>query len=220
MNWRELQSKRLKEYQNGIPGFFNTGTRGATVAGKIISKTIPGGLCLDIGCGILPLPPYMTPNVRWRGIDPLPGDYDRDFPFIIGCAENLPHNNSIFDGVLFSTSLDHVINPPGAIWEAYRVLKMGGYMFIWGGICRSNKKYKEWLAKPPPAFYDKHHLWAFTINSIKELTYQFKPIRRIILYQNPINRIKGYNKEIIFIYQKNESYIKTGRSSGIFCKAN
>ena len=201
--WKELQDIRWKEYLSGVTGFFNTGGKGVDLVRKTIDQTI-NGRCLDVGCGVLPLPPYMeTHFIQWYGIDPLEGNTERSFPFKQACAEDMPFKDEFFNGVLFSTSLDHVKDPVVAISEAYRVLKPGGYLFIWGGICPNDKKYKKWLYGPQPAFYDKHHMWAFTNLSILILTYKFTLIKRIAFRRKIMHCIKGFNiQETIFIFKK------------------
>jgi len=205
--WEKLQDKRVKEYDQGFEGFF-TGekSKGARKLKKVIGRLLKYKNCLDIGCGILKWPPYMSENVYWHGIDPVFKDSERGFVFTHAIAEDLPYTDNTFSGVLFSTSLDHVIDPVKAIKEAYRVLEPGGYMFIWGGIVDEDKKYKQWKAKKQPAMYDKHHCHAFIMNDIISLAYRFKLKRRIQIRKNiiiqTINRLKGYSREFIFIFQK------------------
>ena len=109
--WESLQDRcwqnylRTKDYKGS---FSIKGLKGAELTGRLINKTIPGGIWLDIGCGIMPLPLYMkvAPKIRFIGVDPFRGDKDREFEFHNTTAEDLPFESDTFDGVLFGTSLD------------------------------------------------------------------------------------------------------------------
>ena len=199
--WKNLQDERLDEYRQGLLSFFTREGRSAKIIRKVVNKRTYGK-CLDVGCGVMVCPPYMRPSkVEWHGIDPLEGEKIRGFKFVQGVAEDIPYLNETFDGVLFSTSLDHVFNPQKAIKEGCRVLKPGGYLFIWGGVCWNNRRYKRWKAKPQPAFYDKHHLLAYRERDILDLV-PLKLVKKITIWHNPLRYLKGYSREMIFIFQK------------------
>lgn len=202
MNWQELQDSRMKEYQAGVEGFFNTEGRGVRMVKKMTWGKLSGMKALDIGCGVLKYPAYMTREINWHGIDPLEGK--RDFPFKQGVAENLPYPDDSFDGVLFSTSLDHVKDPEKAVSEALRVLKPSGYMFIWSGVYRNNKRYRAWKAKG--GFIDKHHQLAFTLNDLDLLT-GIKRIKNKIVRIRPLRIIKGHPIAMIITYKNKKNEI-------------
>lgn len=197
--WQKLQDDCWNNYlttQSYKGAFSVEGLRGAELVGNLINKMIPGGVCLDIGCGIMPKPYYMeiACEVEFIGIDPLKGDKQRDFDFFNGVAECLPYFDNSFDGVLFATSLDHVIDVNKSISEAKRVLKKDGYLFLWTAIKDNNAKYRVWLNKPKPAQYDDFHLQAFTDSSIRKLFSDLKFIERI--------RVNRINNESIYYFQK------------------
>ena len=87
------------------------------------------GLVLDVGCddpdvGASLLPPA----VRYVGLDPF---CSRKSPFrLIGVGEFLPFKDECLDGVLFNTSLDHILDWRRAIEEACRVLTPGARLFL------------------------------------------------------------------------------------------
>jgi SAM-dependent methyltransferase len=92
------------------------------------------GVVLDVGCGTQRLPSYAdTSRCRFVGIDPLPGEPERDFEFVQGIGEFLPFRSDSLDQVLLATSLDHTLVPELALAEARRVIRPGGAVNVWFG---------------------------------------------------------------------------------------
>lgn len=185
--WKRIQKEEWEDYLISPDGIFSIdGKQGAEMIGEIINKTIPEKDCLDIGCGVLEKPYYMqiACDVNWMGIDPYEGDKEREFPFFKGFAENLPFSDEEFDGVLFATSLDHVLNPYLALYEAHRVLKKEGYLFIWNSLRKNDEVFQNWLKLRKGNLYDKTHLWAYTFEILMFLLKDFE----IIDYQLPKGR--------------------------------
>ena len=160
--WMELQRLEWRTYiDKGAKGIFSiSGHRIAEKLKKIVASHM-SGKCLDVGCGCLSKPAYMADDIDWYGIDPLVGDKKRQFVFKKALAENLPFGNETFDGVLFATSLDHLINPSLGLSEAYRVLKSNGTIIIWYSR-RGGAKYEKWLKRKGAIQFNAHHQWAFT----------------------------------------------------------
>jgi SAM-dependent methyltransferase len=176
--WTKLQNLEWSMYQESPIGVFSVeGLAGAKATGEIVQYFLETGSCLDIGCGALPLPSYMSsaPDVQFHGIDPYIGDKQRLFPFKQGFAEELPYADEFFDGVLFATSLDHCFKPCKATAEAYRVLKPEGYLFNWITIRNTDEKYFQWYNAPKPCQYDDYHMWAFTEKSVQYVLKDFEP---------------------------------------------
>ena len=201
--WQRLQDKEWDLYKKeGSVGTFSVdGLRGAEMTGAFINKLIPKECCLDVGCGALAYPSYMkaAPDVYFIGIDPYEGDVEKDFYFLQGYAESLSFPDNDFDGVLFATSLDHVIDPVLAIKEAKRVLKDEGYLFVWTAVRDNDKLYRAWLSKPKPAQYDKYHMWAFTRESLLELIGDLELIEEIIVWE----AVGAFNERIL-IFKNHE----------------
>lgn len=132
--WSNIQTRQLEAHANGKAVYSTSSNREAKYVGKVLSRFIAGGTCLDVGSGILPKPYYMkvAREVRFTGIDPEEGTIQREYKFIKGVAEQLPFEDKTFDAVLFATSLDHVLDPKLALREAVRVVIPGGYIFVWG----------------------------------------------------------------------------------------
>ncbi|MGQ0559101.1 MAG: class I SAM-dependent methyltransferase [Sphingosinicella sp.] len=87
------------------------------------------GLVLDVGCDD-PLvgASLFSDKVRYVGLDPF---CMRETPFrIIGVGEFLPFRDGVFEGAVFNTSLDHILDWHSAIEEAARVLKAGGSLYL------------------------------------------------------------------------------------------
>jgi SAM-dependent methyltransferase len=101
---------------------------------EYILSQISHGKILDVGCGILDLPGYLDfekkEEFEFYGIDPID---DKSFKGvrITGCAEFMPFQDNLFDGLIFATSLDHICSVERTIWEAYRVLSEKGKVIIW-----------------------------------------------------------------------------------------
>jgi SAM-dependent methyltransferase len=87
------------------------------------------GLILDVGCDDPEIGAGLLPSgSRYVGLDPF---CQRAEPFrVVGFGEQLPFADSSFDGVIFNTSLDHILDWRRAVGEAQRVLVPGGQLFI------------------------------------------------------------------------------------------
>ena len=70
--------------------------------------------------------PYLK-KVDYKILDPVP-DYNPD---IVGDIHNLPFADNSQDAIVCIAVLEHVENPIKACGEIYRVLKPGGYCFIY-----------------------------------------------------------------------------------------
>lgn len=192
-DWELTQERQLKDHAEGRSVFSTENSRGAIILGKLLNNLIPFKECLDVGCGILPLPGYMkvASNVMFIGIDPFSGS-EREFSFVKGVAENIPFKNQAFDAVLLATSLDHLSNPDEAIKEIYRVLKNKGYLIIWGSFRdESDPKYKLWQKTKSLSIYN--HPFAFTLESLNSLLKNKFVLNRIINIVNS-EKIIIYNK--------------------------
>jgi ubiquinone/menaquinone biosynthesis C-methylase UbiE len=72
------------------------------------------------------LKPYLE-KVDYKILDPVP-----DFkPDIVGDIHNLPFTDNSVDAIICIAVLEHVENPIKATSEIYRVLKPGGYAYIY-----------------------------------------------------------------------------------------
>ena len=129
---------------------------------KIIREQLYGK-CLDVGCGILPLPYYMKdqPNIEFAGIDPDDEGVEREFEFKQALGEELPFKDKTFDGVIFTLSLDHTVDPELCLTEAHRVLVNNGKLFIWFAICI------PYIGDGQP---DRWHLWRFDVGYLEKIT--------------------------------------------------
>ncbi len=87
------------------------------------------GLVLDVGCDDPSIGASLLPEAaRYVGLDPFCA---HQAPFrLIGVGEYIPFANDTLDGVLFNTSLDHLLDWRRGIDEAYRVLKSGGAIYL------------------------------------------------------------------------------------------
>ena len=77
-------------------------------------------------------------------------------------AHHLPFRDSIFDGVIIQEVLEHLQEPPKALWEVYRVLKPGGTVY----------------AEVPFVYpvHDEHDYYRWTLKGLKLLMSDFYEI--------------------------------------------
>jgi SAM-dependent methyltransferase len=136
--WQQLQSNSLVSYQADPEHNLSVGDRDDC---KQFARFCNyHGLVLDVGCGPQPWPAYFdrTRDAVYIGVDPLVGDSPGDFLRFTALAEFLPFRANIFDHVLFSTVLDHFVDPVTALQEAARVCKPEGEIDVWLGEKRAD----------------------------------------------------------------------------------
>jgi ubiquinone/menaquinone biosynthesis C-methylase UbiE len=138
-----------------------------------------GGAFLDIGCGLLNEPIYIKESRHhcdFIGIDPIAVGNNkiykpRSFQFIQAIGDYLPFPNESFDGVVFSSTLDHHINPSKALAEANRILRKEGEIYIVETVRPLDLRFISWAIRVKifgSAIYNHFHIWAFTKNSLKK----------------------------------------------------
>jgi len=85
------------------------------------------GWVLDVGCGSPRQSVQLIPkNCEYTGVDP----YGCEPGMVRALSEILPFADSVFDAVIFNTSLDHILDYVTALNEAHRVLKPGGKLIV------------------------------------------------------------------------------------------
>lgn len=174
--WAELQEKEIEAYKQSPYGVFSgETTRMALEFRDVIRHYGRPGTALDIGCGALPKPSYMTPfsgnkeiKLDWFGLDPYLGDQERVFPFVVGVAEYLPFKNGSFDNAVFATTIDHIINPEWAVIDALRVLKPGGLLMLWYSDRPVDVRYLLRKLRVTSK-YNKHHMYGFRDETLTKL---------------------------------------------------
>lgn len=174
--WEKLQKVGEISYQDDGPigNFSHANYKPGIILGKVIGKFLrDADTYLDVGCGLLEVPIYISlQNNRgtFIGMDPiangLPSLYKpRNFPFIQGIGDCIPFPDNSFEGVIFSSTLDHHIDPSTALREATRVTKEGGLIFMVETARPKDLPYYIWKTKKfiqRSARYNKFHAWAFT----------------------------------------------------------
>ena len=133
--WEQLQSNGLVSYERDPEHNLGVGMRPDFLQFAEFCRF--RGSILDIGVGPQRVPTHIEysedTTVFFVGIDPLRGGQPREFAFVQGLGEYLPFRPSLFDQILFVTSLDHFIDPYRPLEEARRVLKPDGELCIWIG---------------------------------------------------------------------------------------
>jgi SAM-dependent methyltransferase len=168
--WRVLQEAAESSYAVRTEGHFSVDSyQPAQDYGAVLARF--SGEWLDVGCGKLARPSYMheAPRIAFSGIDPMPLGVRRDFPFVRAMGDFLPFRAASFDGVMFSSSLDHCIVPLQALEEARRVLRPGGTLLIWETIRPEDQQFRDWAAAALyfQSRYNARHNWGFTRPSLE-----------------------------------------------------
>jgi ubiquinone/menaquinone biosynthesis C-methylase UbiE len=147
--WQQVETNGARAYELDPASSLSIGEREDARRFAEFSR-LQEGLILDIGCGPQTLPSYAEGLAeRFVGIDPLRGAQPRAFAFTQAIAEYLPFRDSVFDRVLFATTIDHMLAPELALAEARRVSKSGGMVCIWIGEPNP----------PPPPSGLRERLW-------------------------------------------------------------
>jgi SAM-dependent methyltransferase len=97
------------------------------------------GTVLDVGCGVSQATPLYARNIghiNYVGLDPLRVTLERDYPFLCGRIEDgaMIFDRPLFDGAIFSTSLDHIDNLEECGAALTRLCKTGAIIVLWIGI--------------------------------------------------------------------------------------
>lgn len=109
---------------------------------------------------ILPL----MANVDYKVLDPVP-DYNPD---IVGDIHDLPFTDNSLDAITCIAVLEHVKNPFKAVEEMHRVLKPGGYCFVFVPFL--------YYYHPMKGYYNDY--WRFTSDGIDELFKEFSMMEK------------------------------------------
>ena len=89
------------------------------------------GKLLEIGCGLGRLRFHLPPGVEYYGCDTLANEEVRGaFPFVAARSEELPFDDNSFDAAVFYAVLIHVFDVDRALKEAFRILKLGGRLYL------------------------------------------------------------------------------------------
>ncbi|MFH1523293.1 MAG: methyltransferase domain-containing protein [Patescibacteria group bacterium] len=152
---------------------------------------------------ILPL----LEKVNYKILDPV-NDYNPD---IIGDIHNLPFTDNSQDAIICIAVLEHVENPTKACYEIYRVLKPGGYCFVYIPFLYYYHAQK--------GYYKDY--WRFTKDTINLLFKDFskievRAVRGAIetwLKISPLGRFKLVLK-IAYFFDRLTGKIKSNQVSG------
>jgi len=126
--------------QNGLVGYREDPDRNLSLGDRADCRQFAefcgaAGRILDVGCGPQPWPAYFERggDRMYVGVDPLADEGPSEFLKFAALAECLPFRANVFDHVLFSTTLDHFVDPTRALAEASRVAARGGEIDVWLG---------------------------------------------------------------------------------------
>ena len=96
-------------------------------------KNYARGKVLDIGCGNKPYEKNFAEQITgYVGCDIIQSDLNK--VDVLCAANNIPLENSSFDTVFSTQTIEHVEDHQGLINEAYRLVKPGGYFIVSGPL--------------------------------------------------------------------------------------
>lgn len=175
-NWSKIQANKSSvDYTEELEGV------------REVYETIPiRGRCLDVGGHQARLRAFLNAHQDYVVIDPFIDAFDgvegqanllRTYPFLLdpvnflcAVAEHIPFQANAFDTVHMRSVVDHFESPNIAMYEAYRVLRLGGELVVGllveGG--KSGRKSAKQLVKdairPMLPFlgvrrFIDHHVW-------------------------------------------------------------
>jgi len=131
--------------------------------------------------------PYIE-KVDYKIMDPV----DTYSPDIVGDIHEMPFENNSIDALVCIAVLEHVQNPIKACEEMYRVLKPGGYLFLYVPFL--------YYYHAEKGYYGDY--WRFTPDSLNYICKDFSqieivPVRGAIetwIHLSPIGKIKFFVK--------------------------
>jgi len=173
--WRQLQANGLASYTAAPERNLSVGDRDD--CRQFAAFCSCRGLVLDVGCGPQAWPAYFESRAgaTYVGIDPLADLGPAAFLKITGLAEYLPFAGGSFDHVLFSTTIDHFVDPSGALREARRVAGDHGEVDVWLGEKDAGAPAPavspDWYTKlrQPDLAEDVFHIERLTAERFREL---------------------------------------------------
>ena len=173
----ELWAKGQAEFEKWIPEWLGRQpeaiSREIGADRAIYSRHPLPGRILDVG-GQLGQVRLFVPGQDYVSLDPfieapfvfdkypaIVEQYQLDQPlnFIAGVAEYLPFRNEAFDSVNMRSCLDHFSDTSAALFEARRVLRVGGRLVVGVSVIRELSPYRKLASKLLGRKDKDHHMW-------------------------------------------------------------
>lgn len=114
---------------------------GAYILGAAFRQGSKRPVVLDVGCGIFPTASPALSAVEnlacYIGLDPLPTNIERSYPFVCGRLEDLAKLRGFagrIDLFVFGTSLDHLEDLSAAAEALKRLAAPGALLVAWNGL--------------------------------------------------------------------------------------
>ena len=138
---------------------------GAYIGAALRGAAAPTPLILDVGCGIFPEPPPYISSLQgpfhYAGLDPLPMNAERAYPFICARLEDIADLEGFkpkFDLFVFATSLDHFESLEDISGAVRNLAAPGAQAVFWNGLYdapliaadHGARVFERVLVYPPP----------------------------------------------------------------------
>lgn len=177
--WINLQIAEELEFEKSFEGNFSTNSwKPATELKVLTTKYLMTNRfqkVLDVGCGGLVFPTYITYNKhnQYFGIDPYSNNIKKNLLYQQAIAEKLPFDDNFFDYIFLVSVLDHSMKPKQVLSEAQRVLVPGGRVFSIETVRKFDRRFIKWKIRSFNGFrgalYNSHHMQAFTRKSLLKM---------------------------------------------------
>jgi SAM-dependent methyltransferase len=155
--------------------------------------------------------PLLT-QVRYDVLDPV----DTYKPDIVGDLQAMPIDEAFYDSVICLAVLEHVPRPWDGVREMLRVLRPGGFLFL----------YVPFLAPyhAEPGYYSD--FWRFTDEGIKALLYEFDDVQ-LVPVRGPVETLAHllprpiHNKFFLWLGRRLDGFRKASgkQASGFYVTA-
>jgi SAM-dependent methyltransferase len=126
-----LRSRLVRRYLDHC-GFGS----GREYLAQIVASVDPGDVLLDCGCGEGNLRQQLPPAVHYVGLDRYAGEQSNEYaywnmrPSVLGDVHHLPLASASCRTVVLMQVLEHAREPGLVFAEIFRVLKVGGHLFV------------------------------------------------------------------------------------------
>ena len=157
---------------------------------------------------------WIADTIRERGIAYTVLDYvDTYHPDIVGDIQDLPLPDASQEAIVCNAVLEHVENPIKAAEELFRVLKPGGYCFVYVPFLYYYHAHKDYYLD----------YWRFTKDSLRSIFGKFATIEiqnvrgplETLVRLSPLGRVKIF-QDVAYLLDVAFGKLSSNQTSGFF----